>query len=132
MRSDFSDAQRAVAYVTEGLTGTFPQGEIEIIAFRGTHVAPRHFMLATTQARPVLDRLCQGFRGVSVRFTPEHAYGMVVTMESHPEFAPGGKKSKHPEDDPRVVILLRRNANQEVLIGSHWKPPVQPFRGAQV
>jgi hypothetical protein len=63
-----------------------------------------------------------------VTFTPEHVYGMVATMESHPEFTRDGKKPKHPEDEPRVVILLRRNASREVLLGSLNKLPKQPYR----
>ncbi|MDX9971650.1 MAG: hypothetical protein RBU21_01530 [FCB group bacterium] len=124
MNSDFSDPQRAVAYITSGLASEFPEGEVEVIAFRGPHIVPRHLIASTKEVRPLLDRFCHDYRGVSVRFTPQNAYGMVATMESHPEFSPGGSKSKHPEENPRIVILLRRNADQDVLVGTRDHPPV--------
>ena len=129
MHSDFSDSQRAVAYVTAGLSSEFPNGELEVIAFRGTHVVPRHMLVPAAQVRPILDRLCHEFRGVSVQYMPHHVYGMVAILESHPEYVPGGAKSQHPEENPRIVILLRRNAEQDVLVGTRAKPPAQPYHG---
>jgi hypothetical protein len=128
MDSNFSDSQRAVAYVASGLESTFPNGEFELIAFRGTHVVPRHLRSNTHEVKPILDRLCHDYRGVSVRFTPESTNGLVATLESHPEFIPGGLKSKHPEENPKVVILLRHDGEHEILAGAQAMPPVQPYR----
>lgn len=125
MQSDFSDIDRALTYLCQGLTSAFPQGEVEVLLFRGTAVAPRHTTAATTQLKPVLERYCRDFRGASVVLTPDHVYGLVARMDSHPEFVPGGHKPKHPEDEPRLVILLRRNASEDVLVGTRGRTPRQ-------
>lgn len=131
MNSDFSDIDRAVVYLSSGLASSFPDAEMEVYLFRGPHMAPRRATASTSQLRPVLEQFCRTFHGASVCLTPNRAYGLVAKMESHPEFVPGGKKPKHPEEEPRIVVVLRRNASQEVLLGTRNKPPKQSFRPVQ-
>jgi len=127
MYEKFNDPEKAVSYLTTGLLHDFPDAEAEIIWFQNHRARQR--ACAVTNITPVLSQLCAQFPRASVEYRPEHPYGYVAEIQCHGETNPSRDTKfirRNTSDRPRVVILLKRIHNQDVLLGVSAAPRENP------
>lgn len=124
MYEKFNDPEKAVSYLTSGLQHDFPDAEAEIIWFHN-HRA-RHQACAVSHITPVLSTICGKYPKASVEYRPEHPYGYVAEIQCHGETNPDRDtqfiRRGASSDRPRVVVLLTRIHDHDVLVGVSAAP----------
>ncbi len=124
MYEKFNDPEKAVSYLTSGLIHDFPDAQAEVIWFYN-HRA-RHEDCDVAHITPVLERMCGKFPKASVEYRPEHPYGYVAEIQCHGEMNASRDtqfiRRNGGSDRARVVVLLRRINNEDILVGVSMAP----------
>ena len=128
MYEKFNDPEKAVSYLISGLMHDFPDAEADVIWFYN-HRA-RQESCTVSHINTVLERMCGRFPKATVEYRPEHPYGYVAEIQCHGETNPKRDtkfmRRGATSDRPRVVILLKRIHNQDVLLGVSAAPRTNP------
>lgn len=128
MYEKFSDPEKAVSYLTTGLLHDFPDAEAEVIWFHN-HRARQH-ACSVSHITTVLSQMCAKFPKASVEYRPEHPYGYVAEIQCHGETNPSRDtkfmRRGSTSERARVVVLLKRIHNQDVLLGVSAAPRDTP------
>ena len=82
---------------------------------------PRTVTCSTQEIAPILERACRNFPLASVEYHPDNPYGFVAEIRCHGERGTTIFE-RHKRDRPRVLVLLTRVGDKEVLVGSYAVP----------
>lgn len=117
----FDNTEKAVQYILAGLEKDYPDAVLEVIQV--VRNRPRKARCSVAQAAGVLSKACERFPMASVEYHPGNPYGFVAEIRCHGEINSGHTSfSRHTSDRPRVLIMVTRVGDQEVLVGSHKVP----------
>lgn len=126
MHEKFRDSDKAASYVTSGLTSDFPDAQAEVIQVLRNR--PRRVSIDIAHIGPVLQRMCRKFPMASVDYHPENPYGFVAEIRCHGEqgHQTTFRRHKDKEGRPRIIVLLTRVGDKDVLVGSKMVPGGSP------
>lgn len=114
MSEKFRETEKAIAYIAGGLQKEHPDATAEVILVQKSR--PMTETCRVQDIVPVLERLCRGFRAVSVHYHPRNPYGFVAEVRSHGESV-GDLSSTQKRERPRVVVLLTEVAGHATGVG---------------
>lgn len=120
MHEKFRDSDKAASYVASGLRNDFPDATAEVIQILKTR--PRKTHCEVSEIGPVLQRMCKKFPMASVEYHPENPYGFVAEIRCHGERNAITTFQMHKHKRPRIVVLLTRVGDREILVGSKEAP----------
>lgn len=120
MQEKFDNPAQAASYVAEGLVKDYPDAVAEIIQVVRNH--PSTVTCTVQEIAPILEHACKDFPLASVEYHPDNPYGFVAEIRCHGELGPNTRFQRHKRDRPRILVLLTRVGDKEVLVGSYDVP----------
>jgi hypothetical protein len=128
MYERFNSSKQAVSFLCDGLVHDFPDAEAEVLVFHNRRSKCRECRVSHLAS--MLERYCAQYPKASVEYRPENPYGFVAEIQCHGETNSkrdtNFRRRSNDFNRPRVVILLKRIHDQDVLIGTCQVPRETP------
>jgi hypothetical protein len=116
-----NDHQKMAAYLKDKLLGRYPHAKAEIYIRNAQADSETFGPAALEEMLNLFLRRCGSFQKPFVRFTPDHAYGLLCTICC-------ANKQPSPCDDSQTCLMLRivHDGDKDILIGKNATPISHP------